>query len=275
MRKFLIRNLWWITAVLALLLLIIHGLPGQKIVIDNTSVVLFIIILFSPFLSAIRKIKFGDFEAEIDPKEVEKIRSDVDTQLDESETPDTAPVQGIETTVKQIQTLGETDPVIALAKLRIEIEKVVVKLHKKTQSNQQQRRPLSIGKMVHDLTTQEILPQGFSGPVREVISICNRAVHGEEIREQDAKAMIAVGASLLQRLFWFSREYLLNPTESSTITQTEVDEYNKSRYRLVTIIPYVDNPVRNIRVMDQEELDDFLEGYQEYAEFIVELTRIA
>lgn len=275
MRKFLIRNFWWLTAVLALLLLIIHSLPGQKVVVDNTSVVLVIIILLSPFLPAIRKIKFGDFEAEIDTKEVEKIRSDVDTQLDESGAPDTAPAPEIETTVQQIRTLGETDPVIALAKLRIEIEKVVVRLHKKTQLHRQQRRPLSIGKMVHNLTTQEILPKRLSGPVREVVSICNRAVHGEEIRERDAKAMLDVGTFVLQRFFEFSREFLLKPTESNPVTQTEVDEYKESRYRIITVIPYVDNPVRNIRIMDQKELDDFLEGYHEYAEFIVELTRIA
>lgn len=275
MRKFLIRNSWWLTAFLALLLLIIHSLPGHKVVVDNTSVVLVIIILLSPFLPAIRKIKFGDFEAEIDPKEVEKIRSDVDTQLDEGGVPDTAPVPEIETTIQQIQTFGETDPIIALAKLRIEIEKVVFRLHKKTQSHRQQQRPLSIGKMVHNLTTQDILPQGFSGSIREVVSICNRAVHGEEIRDRDAKAMLNIGTSLLQRLFLFSRDFLLKPTESSPVTQTEVDEYKESRYRIITVIPYVDNPVRNIRIMDQKELDDFLEGYHEYAEFIVELTRIA
>lgn len=274
MCKFLFRNSWWFTTVLALILLTIHSLPGQKVVVDNTSVVLVIVILVSPFLPAIRKIKLGDFEAEIDPKEVQKIRNDIDTQLDKSVTPDTVPTPEIETTIQQIQAFSETDPVIALAKLRIEIEKVISRLHKRTQSHRQQQRPFSIGKMVHDLTTQEILPPGISGSVREVVSICNRAVHGEDIRAQDAKAMLDIGTSLLQRLFLFSRDFLLQPTNSNPLTQTEVDKYMEAQYRLITVIPYVENPIRNTRTVNQMQLDDFLEGYNEYAEFIVELSRV-
>jgi len=274
MRKLMIRNLWWITAILALILLIIHSLPGQRIVVDSTSVILILVILISPFLSAIRKIKFGDFEAEIDPKEVERIRNNVDAQLEESKATETGPTPEIETTVQQIRSLGETDSVIALAKLRIEIEKVVLRLHKRTQSDRFHGRQLSLGKMIHNLTTQEIFPQQFSGTIREVISICNRAVHGEEIREKDAKAMLDVGTSLLERIFDFSMDFLLKPDESTLISQNEIDDYNKSRYRLVTLIPYVEKPVRNVRIVDQNELNDFLEGYNEYAEFIVELTRI-
>lgn len=74
MRGFVLRNLWWMTSLLAFLLLVIHSLPGQKVIVDSTSVILVLIVFLSPFVSAVRKIKFGEFEAEIDPKEVQRIR---------------------------------------------------------------------------------------------------------------------------------------------------------------------------------------------------------
>lgn len=268
------QNLWWMTALLAVLLLTIHSIPGQNLVVDNTSIFLVIIILISPFLSAIRKIKFGDFEAEIDPKEVEKIRNDIGAQLNETQPPAAEPAPEIDSVVGQIRALGENDSVIALAKLRIELEKVVARLHSRTQSGSTQRRPMSLGKMIHDLSSQEILPSGLSGPIREVVSICNRAIHGEEIRERDAEAMLDVGTSLLERLFWFLREYLLEAGESTPIAREEVEHYSNARFRLVTITPYVEEPVQNIRIVDQKGLDDFLEGYHEYAEFMIELTKI-
>lgn len=99
--------------------------------------------------------------------------------------------------------LGQSDLVLALVKLGIEREKVVARLHNRTRE-ESGRRPLSLGKMIHDLTRQEILPAGLSGPIREVVSICNRAAHGEEIRDSDSTAVLHVGTSLLERLYWFS-----------------------------------------------------------------------
>ena len=74
--------------------------------------------------------------------------------------------------------------------------------------------------MVYQLANQELLPQGISGPIQEVIAICNRAVHGEEIRERDAKAIVHIGSKLLTNLFWQSREYFMKPLETQTIMKS-------------------------------------------------------
>lgn len=274
MRKLVLRNLWWMTLLLALALLVIHSLPGQKVVVDSTSVVLVLVIFISPLLSAIRRIKFGEFEAEIDPKEIRRIKDEVESQLaDTPPHPRTLPEAQIESTVTDIRELAESDPVIALAKLRIEVEKVISKLYRRTQPQKRSLSPTSLARMVQTLTNQELLPSNISSPIREVIMICNRAVHGELIRERDANAILDVGTSLLEQLFSLSREYVLKPAESHTISSVEVEDYNRARYRLTTVIPYVENPVRNVRIVDQEELDAFLEGYHEYAEFIVDITK--
>jgi len=83
MKKFLINNLWWVTLLLALVFLVSHALAFDKIKVDNTTIILLLVILISPFISAIKKIKFGDFEAEIDPKEVRRIKEDVEAKMAE------------------------------------------------------------------------------------------------------------------------------------------------------------------------------------------------
>ena len=37
----------------------------------------------------------------------------------------------------------------------------------------------------------------------------------------------------------------------------------EARYRITTVIPLVENPSINVRIIDQEEFDDFLDGYDE------------
>ena len=65
----------------------------------------------------------------------------------------------------------------------------------------------------------------------------------------------------MENLYWHSRDYLLKPLETETITHDELTEFSNAKYRLTTVIPYVENPVRNTRVVNQEALVDFLKRY--------------
>ena len=61
--------------------------------------------------------------------------------------------------------------------------------------------------------------------------------------------------------------------ESKAIGRGEVDIYMSSRYRLTTIIPLRENPVMNVYLFTKEELDTFLEGYDQYTEFLVSVEQ--
>ena len=61
--------------------------------------------------------------------------------------------------------------------------------------------------------------------------------------------------------------------ESKAIESGEVDIYISSRYRVRTIIPFKGNPVMNVYLFTKEELNTFLEGYDQYAEFIVSVEQ--
>jgi len=56
--------------------------------------------------------------------------------------------------------------------------------------------------------------------------------------------------------------------ESKAIESGEIDIYLSSKYRLTTIIPLRD-PVMNVYLLTKEELDTFLEKYDQYTEFLV------
>ena len=121
-RQAVIKHLWWIIAVIGIALLVCHGFQIANVTVDNTSLVLVVIILLSPFASALKRIKIGDFEAEIDPAEVKKVTDEVASNLPETPA-DTSPPLEEPVAVQAIRELAKTDRVIALAKLRIEIER--------------------------------------------------------------------------------------------------------------------------------------------------------
>lgn len=69
-------------------------------------------------------------------------------------------------------------------------------------------------------------------------------------------------------------EHVLKPVEKDVITNEEVNRYRAARYRVTTVVPLVENPTKNIYVFDQDALESFLEGYDEFAEFIVAVEQI-
>ncbi len=66
------------------------------------------------------------------------------------------------------------------------------------------------------------------------------------------------------------RELLI---ESKSIGSDEVDIYLSSKYRVTTIIPFKENPIMNVYLLTKEELNDFLEGYGRYAEFLISVEQ--
>jgi len=249
-----------------------HTFSFDRIKVDNTSIILLLVILLSPFISAITRIKYGDFEAEIDPKEVQKLKNEVSAHvINANEPPQNSE---IEQTINSITALVESDPILALAKLRIELEKALNRLFRLTHKDDKSTRAISPMQLIHRLSNEEILPKDIARTTREVMAICNRAIHGEDIRKQDAESVVESGASLLVKLQFYAGNYVLEPIETLPIDKTKLDEYWDPQYRVTSIVPLSDTPYKNVRILDQEGLDGFLEGYNEYGEFIVELKKL-
>jgi hypothetical protein len=270
-KRFLVINLWWLSLSVALLLLVSHTVSFNPVKVDHISVILLLVIFLSPFLSAIKKIKIGDFEAEIDPSEVKKIREEVSKVATSNRTDQ---IPEIETTIRNIKRLLESDSVLALAKLRLELEKSLNHIFRATRKGEPHDHFIPVGKLAQILASEELIPKDVASTTRQVVSVCNRAMHGEEIRPSDATSVVESASFLLYELSSYLDEYKYKPRESVEVSPTEIDKYRNAQYRLTTLVPLVDKPLKNVYIVDQEELDEFLEGYNEYAEFVVELVSI-
>lgn len=228
--------------------------------------------LISPFIVAVKKIKYGDFEAEIGSEEIKKLKLELETAR--TSNPDEKAEQTeIFKTTDAIRKLAESDPVIALAKLRIELEKTLTRLARITLVDAQ---PSSLGTLVRKLTNHEIITSQVGKSLSNVISLCNRAIHGEHIADEDALTVVELGSELLEDLDWKIAEQTTTHSivHEEIITPEQSNEYNKKRYQLTTITPYVENPKKTVRELTQEQLSDFLDTYNEYAEFIVKLIEL-
>ncbi len=273
MRQFLLHNVSWIVFLIALALLISHVVGWKQITVDTTTLLLLALLLVSPFIEQLRKIKVGEFEAEIAPDEVEKVKSEVDKRLGTDEVRETITPE-VRSVGENLLDLLDRDYVLALAKLRIELEQALTRLHHLTTPTTRQRRQAGLNRLVGDLVRSGILPAQQSGPLREVISLCNRAVHGEYVRPADARSILDIGIRILEEIESILEEFIVKPTETQPLSPADVSEYMGAKFRVTTVVPLVKNPVRNVRILDQEGLDMLLESYDGYGEFLISIEKI-
>jgi hypothetical protein len=279
-RNFVLNRLWWLVLFTALVLLIVHSFGLAKVVVDNTSLILLVLILLSPFVAAIKKIKIGEFEAEIAPEEVRRVAESAEKSISETADEGSAVSPAAEEAIAAINALAETDPVVALAKLRIEIESRLRRLHRKIESPS--NRPVAtapapppLARLIRDLAAAEAMPQELASAIRDVVAICNRAVHGEDIRDVDAKSIVRIGASLIEELERTLHEYgATHPIETTPISHAELDQSLHGTIQAHHSHPLCGTAGKRVYVVDQEELESFFEGYSEFAEFVVALEKL-
>lgn len=91
------------------------------------------------------------------------------------------------------------DNSLALAKLRIDIER---ELRRIAYGNQIDvgTRPLGVSGLAKELIAKEVLPAAWLETLKEIISVCNRAIHGAEVPDDMAASVVRVGGQLLERL---------------------------------------------------------------------------
>lgn len=88
------------------------------------------------------------------------------------------------------------DPTLALAKLRIDIERELRRIafeHKLKID----RRWASVSFIVSRLQKEEVLDPLLIATIKNILPVCNDAIHGAEVTLQLARAVLNVGASLV------------------------------------------------------------------------------
>lgn len=96
------------------------------------------------------------------------------------------------------QSISKRDPNLALAGLRIEIEKRLSKLAEA--NNVEQRRPMGIGELLRVLAQREVLTNEERSILSDMVNMLNAAVHGATVDRQSADWAIEIGPRLLTSL---------------------------------------------------------------------------
>ena len=96
------------------------------------------------------------------------------------------------------QRIALEDPNLALAALRIEIEKELVALGQR--HNYSARRRLPIPVIAQELTNAKVLPEGATSVLADLLPLLNRAVHGASVDHESLRWALTTGAEILASL---------------------------------------------------------------------------
>ncbi|HGM4726381.1 TPA: hypothetical protein ACKPZ3_003087 [Serratia marcescens] len=268
--------IWQVVIIFSVILLIINTLNLSFFKVDVISVFLLLVILSSPYIKEIKRIKYGDFELEkIDSKEIDKLVFKVEESLPQ-ERMQNERVYKLEKDVEIINELKGRDPMLALAKLRMEIERRISIYVKYLDESEGSRIP-PLRQSINSLISKGVIAESLGESLLDVISISNRAIHGADIDEEDKNRVINLGVKLLEELSYDIEDNYANGEIISecVISNEECEkELDSGKYLLTTIIPLVDEPKKIVRKVTQEQLNNYFEYYNEFAEFIVELKSI-
>lgn len=183
--NFFLKKYW--KEILVLFLIIIHGFWNDIFLIDTVSVFLLLIAIFLPYIKFIKKIKFGGVEIWIPTKEINKIQEeskDIKVEVEESELRDL-----LEESLMDLIKKKEFN--LAFAKIRIEIEsKVNILMDQNFLKDKPQK---GLRWSIEELMKAEIISTAVGFLLQDVVSVTNRAIHGEKVKENDVRKVVDSG----------------------------------------------------------------------------------
>jgi hypothetical protein len=193
----LVRAVYVATAVALVLLLALHTGKWHRIRVDTTSVLLLALLILLPLAPYLTKFKAGGVEAEFG-RRVRRLRETAESVPE----PEAVPPP-VEEAGDDIMSLVRRDPTLGLAKLRIDLEEVVRRRYLRLiepDNAEWARRVASASQMVRALDERGLIDRALVPSLREVLALCNRAIHGVQVGRSDAEEVAEVGIRLLEIL---------------------------------------------------------------------------
>jgi hypothetical protein len=187
----------WIAFATGIVLILARGFWSDLFVVDVFSVVI-LFILIIPFVAQyLRKAKFpgAEFEFRDEIRETEKlVKLSVD-KAKELEGTGEKRVLTFETfSLSNVRGMLDSDPVLALAALRIEIERKIRTIIGTL--NLPLRNESSISRLIGDIQKHELLTLEQVNALQKIVNMCNKAIHGSIISEEEARRIINLADEL-------------------------------------------------------------------------------
>ena len=175
----------------ALIIAIVH-LLWPNLSIDAITLALFIVAVLPWAAPLLKSVELpGGWKVEF--QELQKVKSDAaKAGLLESRKQEDSDREAY-----SFELILEQDPNLALAGLRIEIEKRLVRI---AQSNNIEIKRPSVFQLLRALTEKQILSKEESSVLADMNNLLNSAVHGAEVDRRAADWAIEIGPKLLASL---------------------------------------------------------------------------
>jgi len=187
-------------SLLCLFLIIIHAVFPQ-FSIDTTTVALIVILIFPWLLPYIKTAKLPG-GIEITTREIQQLE-EVTTRSAIGAIPAAmrAPIRGRKPPSMYLM-LFKSDPNLALASLRLDIER---KLRKIASSRELDVTRLPLRQILNILHAKEIIGSSEFASLDMIINVCNKAVHAEKVDSALALKILDIGELALQYLSTMER----------------------------------------------------------------------
>lgn len=134
-----------------------------------------------------------------------------------------------------LKELAESDPQLALAKVRIEIEKQLNLLYDiYVPENTRPRYRLSPRSILENLRKKDIIEQPLAAVLQDIIGVANKAIHGEDISPENAVKLIETANTALSELEYVIINHALKTAKSEIVDHSTVEAYSNAEYLLTT-----------------------------------------
>lgn len=176
-------------SVVAVVLAVVH-MAWPNIKVDSITIVLMVISVLPWLAPLIKSLELpGGYKLEFRDVQNAKEKADKAGLLDsksKSGEPDSLYMQ-----------IAERDPNLALAGLRIEIEKKLLRI---AQANDISTYKLSVGKTLRLLAERQAITKDEYYALQDIVSVLNPAVHGATVSRDTVEYALDMGTSLLNAL---------------------------------------------------------------------------
>jgi hypothetical protein len=188
----------WLSFSIIFILIVIHGIWPKMFMIDSLSMLLLFLLaipLLAPFLKK-AKLLGAEFEFK---DEIKKVKELVDKSVEQARKDHGDLIgrnENFETFLtSSAQRIAVDDPNLALAALRIDMERVLTHAVKVLiQTNE--KHPLPITKSASLLLEHGLISKEQEKAIFSITKICNKAVHGGEVSRDEAGEVLFLAKRL-------------------------------------------------------------------------------
>jgi hypothetical protein len=187
----------WLTLALVITLIVVHGFWPDVFAVDAITIVLLFILCIPLVAQYLRKAKFpgAEFEFKDEIRETERLVKLSIEQAEESSVAGERKILPFETfKLSGVRELLDSDPVLALASLRIEIERKLNLFVELFSLGKPNRWPIS--RLIEAIKKRDLLSVEQVTALQKIVNMCNRAVHGSLISVEEAKEIIGLAEDL-------------------------------------------------------------------------------